>query len=144
MTAIFGLGGIGLNVIQGLRLAGADQIVGVDLNPDKVPMATKFGMTDFVNPTEVTGDLVGHLVELTGADRDRLRRFASEHDIVCLLQAGKPDRLEALAGSIAENGGEALAVPLDVTDSGSVAAAFDAAEKAYGVVDILANNASGC
>jgi len=67
---VFGLGGIGLNVIQGLRLAGADQIVGVDLNPDKVPMAEKFGMTDFVNPTEVEGDLVPYLVELTkgGAD----------------------------------------------------------------------------
>ncbi len=67
---VFGLGGIGLNVIQGLRLAGADQIVGVDLNPDKAVMAKRFGMTDFVNPTEVKGDLVGHLVELTrgGAD----------------------------------------------------------------------------
>ena len=67
---VFGLGGIGLNVVQGLRLAGADQIVGVDLNPSKVPMATHFGMTDFVNPSEVKGDLVGHLVELTkgGAD----------------------------------------------------------------------------
>ncbi|MDA7429369.1 S-(hydroxymethyl)glutathione dehydrogenase/class III alcohol dehydrogenase [Primorskyibacter aestuariivivens] len=67
---VFGLGGIGLNVIQGLRLAGADQIVGVDLNPAKKEMAEKFGMTDFVNPSEVDGDLVGHLVELTrgGAD----------------------------------------------------------------------------
>ena len=67
---VFGLGGIGLNVIQGLRLAGADQIVGVDLNPSKVEMATKFGMTDFVNPAEVEGDLVPYLVNLTkgGAD----------------------------------------------------------------------------
>jgi len=67
---VFGLGGIGLNVIQGLRLAGADQIVGVDLNPDKVAMATRFGMTDFVNPAEVDGDLVAYLVNLTkgGAD----------------------------------------------------------------------------
>jgi S-(hydroxymethyl)glutathione dehydrogenase / alcohol dehydrogenase len=69
-AVVFGLGGIGLNVIQGLRLAGCDQIVGVDLNPDKKPMAEHFGMTDFVNPTEVEGDLVAHLVELTkgGAD----------------------------------------------------------------------------
>jgi S-(hydroxymethyl)glutathione dehydrogenase / alcohol dehydrogenase len=69
-AVVFGLGGIGLNVIQGLRLAGADQIVGVDLNPDKVEMATRFGMTDFVNPKEVEGDMVAHLVELTkgGAD----------------------------------------------------------------------------
>ncbi len=67
---VFGLGGIGLNVIQGLRMAGADQIVGVDLNPSKVPMAEKFGMTDFVNPAEVEGDLVPYLVDLTkgGAD----------------------------------------------------------------------------
>ncbi len=67
---VFGLGGIGLNVIQGLRLAGADQIVGVDLNPGKVPIATRFGMTDYVNPTEVEGDLVPYLVNLTkgGAD----------------------------------------------------------------------------
>ena len=67
---VFGLGGIGLNVIQGLRLAGADQIVGVDLNPDKVEMATRFGMTHFVNPSEVEGDLVPYLVDLTkgGAD----------------------------------------------------------------------------
>jgi S-(hydroxymethyl)glutathione dehydrogenase/alcohol dehydrogenase len=67
---VFGLGGIGLNVIQGLRLAGADQIVGVDLNPGKKPMAEKFGMTHFVNPDEVEGDLVAHLVELTGGGGD--------------------------------------------------------------------------
>ncbi len=69
-AVVFGLGGIGLNVIQGLRLAGADQIVGVDLNPTKAEMGNRFGMTDFVNPAEVSGDLVGHLVELTrgGAD----------------------------------------------------------------------------
>ncbi|WP_424931032.1 S-(hydroxymethyl)glutathione dehydrogenase/class III alcohol dehydrogenase [Amaricoccus macauensis] len=67
---VFGLGGIGLNVIQGLRLAGCDQIVGVDLNDDKKPMAEKFGMTDFVNPTEVGEDLTAYLVNLTkgGAD----------------------------------------------------------------------------
>ena len=67
---VFGLGGIGLNVIQGLRLAGADQIVGVDLNPSKKAMAERFGMTDFVNPAEVEGDLVPYLVDLTkgGAD----------------------------------------------------------------------------
>ncbi|MEM1383492.1 MAG: S-(hydroxymethyl)glutathione dehydrogenase/class III alcohol dehydrogenase [Pseudomonadota bacterium] len=67
---VFGLGGIGLNVIQGLRLAGADQIVGVDVNPSKTNMATHFGMTDFVNPNEVEGDLVPYLVDLTkgGAD----------------------------------------------------------------------------
>ena len=67
---VFGLGGIGLNVIQGLRIAGADMIVGVDLNPGRKEMAEKFGMTHFVNPTEVEGDLVPYLVDLTkgGAD----------------------------------------------------------------------------
>ncbi|TCO71669.1 S-(hydroxymethyl)glutathione dehydrogenase/class III alcohol dehydrogenase [Rhodovulum euryhalinum] len=69
-AVVFGLGGIGLNVLQGLRLIGADQIVGVDLNPAKREMAERFGMTDFVNPAEVEGDLVPYLVNLTkgGAD----------------------------------------------------------------------------
>jgi S-(hydroxymethyl)glutathione dehydrogenase/alcohol dehydrogenase len=67
---VFGLGGIGLNVIQGLRIVGADRIVGVDLNPNKKSLAEKFGMTHFVNPAEVEGDLVSYLVDLTkgGAD----------------------------------------------------------------------------
>ena len=67
---VFGLGGIGLNVIQGLRLVGAEQIVGVDLNPKRKEIAEKFGMTHFVNPAEVQGDLVPYLVDLTrgGAD----------------------------------------------------------------------------
>ena len=69
-AVVFGLGGIGLNVIQGLRLAGADMIVGVDLNPKREAMARKFGLTHFVNPAEVEGDLVPYLVSLTkgGAD----------------------------------------------------------------------------
>ena len=69
-VVVFGLGGIGLNVIQGCRLVGARQIVGVDLNPAKKPLAERFGMTDFVNPSEVGGDLVPYLVSLTkgGAD----------------------------------------------------------------------------
>jgi S-(hydroxymethyl)glutathione dehydrogenase/alcohol dehydrogenase len=67
---VFGLGGIGLNVLQGLRMVGADMIVGVDLNPARKEMGEKFGMTHFVNPRDVEGDLVAHLVELTkgGAD----------------------------------------------------------------------------
>ncbi len=69
-VVVFGLGGIGLNVLQGARLAGAEMIVGVDLNPNRRAIAEKFGMTHFVNPSEVGGDLVPHLVELTkgGAD----------------------------------------------------------------------------
>jgi S-(hydroxymethyl)glutathione dehydrogenase/alcohol dehydrogenase len=67
---VFGLGGIGLNVIQGLRLAGADMIVGVDINPARKEQAERFGMTHFVNPKEVEGDIVPYLVDLTkgGAD----------------------------------------------------------------------------
>ena len=67
---VFGLGGIGLNVIQGLRIAGADMIVGVDLNPARKEMAERFGMTHFVNPSEVESDMVPYLVDLTkgGAD----------------------------------------------------------------------------
>ena len=69
-VVVFGLGGIGLNVIQGARMVGASQSVGVDLNPAKRTLAEKFGMTDFVNPNEVDGDLVRYLVDLTkgGAD----------------------------------------------------------------------------
>ncbi len=69
-VVVFGLGGIGLNVVQGARLVGADRIIGVDLNPKREAIARKFGMTHFVNPTEVEGDLVPYLVDLTkgGAD----------------------------------------------------------------------------
>ncbi len=69
-VVVFGLGGIGLNVVQGARMVGASMIVGVDLNPGREALARKFGMTHFVNPSEIGGDLVAHLVELTkgGAD----------------------------------------------------------------------------
>ncbi|MGH1394651.1 MAG: S-(hydroxymethyl)glutathione dehydrogenase/class III alcohol dehydrogenase [Trichormus sp.] len=69
-VVVFGLGGIGLNVIQGARMVGANMIVGVDINPNKRALAEKFGMTHFVNPKEVEGDLVSYLVDLTkgGAD----------------------------------------------------------------------------
>jgi S-(hydroxymethyl)glutathione dehydrogenase/alcohol dehydrogenase len=69
-VVVFGLGGIGLNVVQGARMAGADMIVGVDINPKRRALAESFGMTHFVNPSEVQGDLVPYLVNLTrgGAD----------------------------------------------------------------------------
>ena len=69
-VVVFGLGGIGLNVVQGARMAGASQIVGVDLNPSRRALAEKFGMTDFVNPNDVEGELVPYIVSLTrgGAD----------------------------------------------------------------------------
>ncbi len=69
-VVVFGLGGIGLNVVQGARMVGAEMIVGVDLNPARQALAETFGMTHFVNPKEVAGDLVPYLVDLTkgGAD----------------------------------------------------------------------------
>src|SRR5690606_8224226 len=68
-VAVFGLGGIGLNVIQGAKMVGATRIIGVDLNPAKVPLARQFGMTDFVNPSEVE-NLVDHIVQMTGGGVD--------------------------------------------------------------------------
>jgi preprotein translocase subunit SecF len=69
-VVVFGLGGIGLNVVQGARLAGADKIIGVDVNERREWLGKKFGMTHFVNPKGVEGDLVAHLVELTGGGAD--------------------------------------------------------------------------
>src|SRR5215468_563179 len=69
-VVVFGLGGIGLNVIQGARLVGANKIIGVDINPRRKALAEKFGMTHFVNPKEVGGDIVQHLVALTGGGAD--------------------------------------------------------------------------
>ena len=69
-VVVFGLGGIGLNVVQGARIAGADMIVGVDINPEREALAANFGMTHFVNPNEVEGDIVPYLVALTGGGAD--------------------------------------------------------------------------
>jgi len=69
-VVVFGLGGIGLNVIQGARLAGANKIIGVDINPRRKPLAERFGMTQFVNPKEVAGDLVQYLMSLTDGGAD--------------------------------------------------------------------------
>ena len=69
-VVVFGLGGIGLNVVQGARMVGANMIVGVDLNPAREQLARQFGLTHFVNPKDVKGDLVAHLMELTGGGAD--------------------------------------------------------------------------
>lgn len=69
-VVVFGLGGIGLNVIQGARMVGADMIIGIDINPEREALGRQFGMTHFVNPKEIKGDLVGHIVELTGGGAD--------------------------------------------------------------------------
>ncbi len=73
---VFGLGGIGLNVVQGARMVGANMIVGVDTNPDRKALGEKFGMTHFVNPSEVEGDLVPYLVDLT--------RGGADHSFECI------------------------------------------------------------
>lgn len=69
-VVVFGLGGIGLNVIQGAKMVGANMIIGVDINPDKRAIAEKFGMTHFLNPKEIDGDVVAHIVELTDGGAD--------------------------------------------------------------------------
>ncbi len=69
-VVVFGLGGIGLNVIQGAKMVGADMIVGVDINPAREALGKQFGMTHFVNPKEIDDDVVGHLVELTNGGAD--------------------------------------------------------------------------
>ena len=123
---VFGLGGIGLNVIQGLKMAGADMIIGVDLNNDKKAWGERFGMTHFVNPTDVTGDLVAHLVNITkrgadqigGADytfdctgnvkvmRDALEcthRGWGQSIIIGVAPAGAGGRADKVAGYAADN-----------------------------------------
>jgi S-(hydroxymethyl)glutathione dehydrogenase/alcohol dehydrogenase len=69
-VAVFGLGGIGLNVVQGAKLAGADKIIGIDINPRRERLARQLGVTHFVNPNEVKGDLVAHVIQLTGGGAD--------------------------------------------------------------------------
>jgi S-(hydroxymethyl)glutathione dehydrogenase/alcohol dehydrogenase len=69
-VVVFGLGGIGLNVVQGARMVGADRIIGVDLNPAREALAREFGLTHFVNPRELKGELVPHLIELSGGGAD--------------------------------------------------------------------------
>jgi S-(hydroxymethyl)glutathione dehydrogenase / alcohol dehydrogenase len=84
-VVVFGLGGIGLNVVQGARIAGADRIIGVDVNPAREPLARKFGLTHFVNPKELKGELVPHLVELTGGGADY--SFECVGDVELMRQA---------------------------------------------------------
>jgi len=84
-AVVFGLGGIGLNVVQGLRMVGAGMIVGVDINPGREAMARSFGMTHFVNPRQLAGELVLHLVELTGGGADY--SFECVGDVKLMRQA---------------------------------------------------------
>jgi S-(hydroxymethyl)glutathione dehydrogenase/alcohol dehydrogenase len=84
-VVVFGLGGIGLNVLQGARMVGADKIIGVDVNPGRRAMAEKFGMTHFVNPKEIGTDLVPYLVNLTGGGADY--SFECVGDVTLMRQA---------------------------------------------------------
>ncbi|GAK32706.1 S-(hydroxymethyl)glutathione dehydrogenase [Iodidimonas nitroreducens] len=98
-AVVFGLGGIGLNVIQGLKMVGAKRIIGVDINPAKKALAQHFGMTEFVNPKEVKGDLVGHLVELTGGGAD--------YSFECI---GKPATMRAALECCHKGWGESVII----------------------------------
>jgi S-(hydroxymethyl)glutathione dehydrogenase/alcohol dehydrogenase len=84
-VVVFGLGGIGLNVLQGARMVGANMIIGVDVNPGRKAIAEKFGMTHFVNPKEIGGDLVPYLVNLTGGGADY--SFECVGDVTLMRQA---------------------------------------------------------
>jgi S-(hydroxymethyl)glutathione dehydrogenase/alcohol dehydrogenase len=81
-VVVFGLGGVGLSVIQGARMVGANKIIGVDTNPRKKELAESFGMTHFVNPAEAGAELVGHLVELTGGGADYTFECVGKVDVM--------------------------------------------------------------
>src|SRR5690606_12107049 len=91
------LGGIGLNVIQGLRLVGADMIIGVDVNNEKKAWGERFGMTHFVNPSEVGSDLVAHLVNMTKRGADQIGGADYTFDCTGHVAAMRP-ALEACHG----------------------------------------------
>ena len=112
---VFGLGGIGLNVIQGLRLVGAGQIVGVDINPAREAWGRRFGMTRFVNPNEVAGDLVAHLVELTGGGADYT--FDATGNVTVMRQALEACHRgwgESIVIGVAESGKEIATRPFQL------------------------------
>jgi S-(hydroxymethyl)glutathione dehydrogenase/alcohol dehydrogenase len=102
---VFGLGGIGLNVIQGLRLAGADMIIGVDVNPRKKEWGERFGMTHFVNPKEVEGDLVPYLVNLTKRGADQIG--GADYTFDC---TGNVDVMRAALESAHRGWGESIVI----------------------------------
>ena len=104
-TIVFGLGGIGLNVIQGLRLASARQIIGVDVNDGKKAWGEKFGMTHFVNPKSVTGDLVAHLVNLTKRGEDQIG--GADYTFDC---TGNVDVMRAALESCHRGWGESIII----------------------------------
>jgi S-(hydroxymethyl)glutathione dehydrogenase/alcohol dehydrogenase len=102
---VFGLGGIGLNVIQGLRLVGANMIIGVDVNDAKKPWGERFGMTHFVNPREAGGDLVAHLVNLTKRGADQIG--GADYTFDC---TGNVDVMRAALESCHRGWGESIII----------------------------------
>jgi S-(hydroxymethyl)glutathione dehydrogenase/alcohol dehydrogenase len=112
---VFGLGGIGLNVIQGLRMVGANMIVGVDLNPAKKEWGERFGMTHFVNPKEVGGDLVKHLVDLTGGGADYSFECVGNVELMrTALECGHKGWGESIIIGVAPSGAEIRTRPFQL------------------------------
>ncbi|HVQ09975.1 MAG TPA: S-(hydroxymethyl)glutathione dehydrogenase/class III alcohol dehydrogenase [Allosphingosinicella sp.] len=112
---VFGLGGIGLNVIQGARMAGAGRIVGVDVNPGKEEWGRRFGMTDFVNPKDVEGDLVAHLVALTGGGGDYTFDCTGNTDVMrTALESAHRGWGTSIVIGVAESGKEIATRPFQL------------------------------
>jgi S-(hydroxymethyl)glutathione dehydrogenase/alcohol dehydrogenase len=112
---VFGLGGIGLNVLQGLKMVGADQIVGVDINPEREAWGRQFGMTDFVNPKQVSGDLVAHLVALTDGGADYTFDCTGNTDVMrTALEACHRGWGESIIIGVAEAGKEIATRPFQL------------------------------
>ena len=112
---VFGLGGIGLNVIQGAKMVGASKIIGVDINPDREEWGRKFGMTDFVNPNDVSGDLVAHLVEQTGGGADYTFDCTGNTDVMrTALEACHRGWGESVIIGVAEAGKEIATRPFQL------------------------------
>jgi S-(hydroxymethyl)glutathione dehydrogenase/alcohol dehydrogenase len=112
---VFGLGGIGLNVLQGLKMVGADQIVGVDINSDREAWGRQFGMTDFVNPKQVSGDLVAHLVALTDGGADYTFDCTGNTDVMrTALEACHRGWGESIIIGVAEAGKEIATRPFQL------------------------------
>ena len=112
---VFGLGGIGLNVIQGLKMVAASQIIGVDINPKREEWGKRFGMTHFVNPKTVEGDLVAHLVELTGGGADYTFDCTGNTDVMRqALEACHRGWGESIIIGVAESGKEIATRPFQL------------------------------
>lgn len=114
-VVVFGLGGIGLNVIQGARMVGADKIIGVDINNSKEEWGRKFGMTDFVNPKEISTDVVSHLIELTDGGADYTFDCTGNTDVMRqALEACHKGWGESIIIGVAEAGKEIATRPFQL------------------------------